>query len=136
MLDLFGLYTLSLLFGGMVFFSFVFAPLVFTKLPADIAGGFIREVFPWYFLATAALFAVAAGVLAATAPTVAAAMAGLALLGALNRQVLMPRINAFRDAQIAGDAAAARPFARLHTASVAINLVQMAGAAAAIALLV
>jgi len=42
--------ALSLTFGGMTFFSAVVAPLVFTKLRPDIAGSFIREIFPWYYL--------------------------------------------------------------------------------------
>ena len=41
--------SLALTFGGMTFFSAVMAPLVFTKLPFDTAGAFIRQVFPWYY---------------------------------------------------------------------------------------
>jgi len=40
--------SLALTFGGMIFFSAVMAPLVFTKLPFETAGAFIRQVFPWY----------------------------------------------------------------------------------------
>jgi hypothetical protein len=40
---------LALLVGGMVFFGAVVAPLVFTRLPATLAGVFIRGVFPFYF---------------------------------------------------------------------------------------
>jgi hypothetical protein len=44
--------TLALggLFGGILAFSALFAPLVFTKLPMEHAGPFIRAVFPWYYL--------------------------------------------------------------------------------------
>jgi hypothetical protein len=42
-----------------------------------------------------------------------------------SRQGLMPRINAYRDAELAGDASATQPFARLHRLSVVINLAQM-----------
>ncbi len=41
---------LSALVGGMLFFGAVMAPLVFTKLPPDIAGTFIRAAFPFYYL--------------------------------------------------------------------------------------
>ena len=34
----------------MIFFSFVMAPLIFTKLEGEVAGRFIRAVFPWYYL--------------------------------------------------------------------------------------
>jgi hypothetical protein len=47
--------TLALAFGGMTFFSAVMAPLVFTKLPFDTAGAFIRQVFPWYYLTIGAV---------------------------------------------------------------------------------
>jgi hypothetical protein len=40
---------LSALVGGMLFFGAVMAPLVFTKLPLDVAGPFIRAAFPYYY---------------------------------------------------------------------------------------
>jgi len=40
-----------LTWGGMTFFSTVMAPFVFTKLPLETAGPFIRAVFSWYYLA-------------------------------------------------------------------------------------
>lgn len=44
---------LALTFGGVTFLSGVMAPLVFTKLPFETAGAFIRQVFPWYYLTMA-----------------------------------------------------------------------------------
>jgi hypothetical protein len=40
---------LAALVGGMLFFGAVTAPLVFTHLPLNIAGPFIRSVFPFYY---------------------------------------------------------------------------------------
>lgn len=120
-------FVVALLLGGMAFFSFVFSPLVFVKLPAPAAGPFIREVFPWYFLVVAVLFVLAA-LLTLADPALAALMALMAALGFLNRQALMPRINALRDRHLAGDAAAKRGFDRLHHASVAINALQILAA--------
>ena len=40
----------ALLAGSMLFFSFVMAPLIFIKLDIDVAGKFVRAVFPWYYL--------------------------------------------------------------------------------------
>lgn len=40
--------AVATLFGSMAFFTGVIAPLVFTKLEAAVAGGFIRALFPWY----------------------------------------------------------------------------------------
>ena len=58
-LTIMGLFATALLFGSMVFFSAVMAPLVFTKLDAETAGRFIRQVFPWYYLTVITLAAVA-----------------------------------------------------------------------------
>jgi len=126
-MDVFAGFVLALALGGMAFFSFLFSPLVFVKLPAETAGPFIRQVFPWYFLVIAGLFALAVP-LTLSAPGLAVLMAGMAGLGLLNRQVLMPRINTLRDRELAGDTAAATGFHRLHRASVAINFVQLAAA--------
>lgn len=124
-------FVIALLFGGMAFFSFLFSPLVFVKLPAATAGAFIRAVFPWYFLAVAALFALAVPLTLAR-PALALVLASMALLGVLNRQVVMPRINALRDRTQGGDGAAKAAFDRLHLLSVAVNFVQMIAAAAAL----
>ncbi|MEO0761392.1 MAG: DUF4149 domain-containing protein, partial [Pseudomonadota bacterium] len=117
----------------MVFFSGVFSPLVFAKLPAETAGPFIRAVFPWYFLAVAAILGLAGlGLFAAGETLWGAVMVAMAALGALNREVLMPAINDARDRQLAGDATAGRRFGQLHGTSVGINLAQMIAAGAAL----
>jgi hypothetical protein len=120
--------TLALTFGGMTFFSAVVAPLVFTKLPAETAGAFIRAVFPRYYLTLGATTLVA---LLALLPGVVDATPWEAMLTALilfgfvyARQVLMPRINQARDAELAGEPDAGRRFQRLHRASVAVNGIQ------------
>ncbi|MEM9784829.1 MAG: DUF4149 domain-containing protein [Pseudomonadota bacterium] len=133
MADILALYALTLAFGGMVFFSGVFSPLVFVKLPAETAGPFIRQVFPWYFAAVAAtLGAAGLGLLLAGEVMWGGLLVAMALAGVVNREVLMPRINQLRDRQLKGDAAAGQAFDRLHKASVAINLVQMIVAGAAL----
>ncbi|WP_370264189.1 DUF4149 domain-containing protein [Limnobacter sp.] len=127
--------ALGALFGGMLMFSAVFAPLVFTKLPMEHAGPFIRAVFPWYYL-----YIVVLGLLG----TVLAALAGaniwvllptavVGLAGVYTRQVLMPQINALRDRELAGDKTAAAPFNAKHRLSVAINAVQLLVAGAVLA---
>lgn len=112
-------------FGGMVFFAFVYAPLIFIKLPAETAGRFIRAVFPVYYAAMATASA-AAGLLLLPEWRAAVMLAvGAGFLAA--RYALMPRINDARDVSLAapGDARAARRFARLHRLSVIVNFVQM-----------
>jgi hypothetical protein len=135
-LDLLAGIALALTFGGMTFFSAVMAPLVFTKLPFDVAGGFIREVFPWYYLTMGATSLTALLVLL---PGIGEGLAwpalltGLALLGfVFARQVLMPKINRARDAEVAGDSTAGPRFKRLHGLSVMINGVQWLAVLAAL----
>jgi hypothetical protein len=40
---------LGVLIGGMVFFGAIMAPLVFTRLPPEVSGPFIRAIFPRYY---------------------------------------------------------------------------------------
>ncbi len=107
----------SAVFGGMVFFAFIYAPLVFNKLPAETAGSLIRSVFPVYYAAMAAAGAVA-GLLLLPHWT-AAVMLAVSAIFLVARFALMPRINAARDA------GAERRFARLHRLSVIVNFIQM-----------
>jgi hypothetical protein len=130
--------SLALTFGGMTFFFAVMAPLVFSKLPFDTAGRFIREVFPWYYLTMGAttLVALAASLAGSgrDAPWVSALIAAVLAGFVLARQVLMPSINRARDAEFAGDTTAAQRFQRLHRASVVVNLVQWLAVLAALAM--
>lgn len=119
----------SLLLGGMAFFSGVVAPMVFTKLEPAVAGGFIRAVFPWYYLylvATAAAAALALLPVRGFEAMVALAIAGA---GMVARQALMPAINRERDA---GNHAR---FDRLHRLSVWLNGAQLLAAIVLVALI-
>jgi len=133
MIDLIALFALAVLFGGMVFFAAILAPLVFTRLPAEQAGGFIRAVFPVYYLFVLINAALAAVALAPRLPADAAAMAAVAALTLWLRQGLMPRINRLSDAVKAGDAAAKPGFDAGHRLSVILNMVQMLVVAALLA---
>ena len=124
------LLALALLFGGMVFFAAAVAPLVFTRLPAEWSGRFIRQVFPVYYLWVIGCAGAAAVALLPLRPVDAAVLAAVAGLGAWLRQGLMPRINRLSDAAQAGDAAAKRGFDAAHRLSVWLNLGQMLAAAA------
>ena len=117
------LFALATLFGGMIFFAAIMAPLVFTRLPGAEAGRFIRAVFPIYYLYVLILAAAAA---LAIPPSVAsAAMAVVALLTVGLRQWLMPRINRLSDAAQAGNQAAKGRFDWAHRTSVAVNFAQI-----------
>jgi hypothetical protein len=127
-------FALGLLLGGMGLFSFLVAPTAFAALKAEDAGRFVRALFPRYHLFVAGTAALAAVGLIGANPELALLMFAAAGLAVLARQVLTPRINALRDRHLAGDAAAGRWFDRMHMASVALNVVTMAAAAAAFAL--
>ena len=121
--------TLALggLFGGILAFSALFAPLVFTKLPMEQAGPFIRAVFPWYYLYVIVfgfLSAIFAG-LAAAGFWVLSSSAIVALASVYTRQVLMLQINELRDRELAGDKVAGAEFNTKHRLSVIINSVQL-----------
>ncbi|MEO0975349.1 MAG: DUF4149 domain-containing protein [Pseudomonadota bacterium] len=127
---------LSALFGGMVFFPAVVAPRVFKVLSPASAGEFLRALFPAYYA-----FMIVSATIAALGfharPRIALGLGAVALSTLLVRQLLVPRINAARDAQLAGDTSAAQRFARGHHLSVAINMVQLVfvtGAVVALAL--
>jgi len=125
-MEIVALLLTAMLFGGMVLYSFGFAPFLFTHLPPETAGPAIRAAFPWYYLFVI-VGAVAAGLaLIARDGMAVAAMGWVAALGLVARQGLMPMINAARDAELAGEAQAKRRFKALHGASVAINFVQLA----------
>ncbi len=124
-MDILALLLTATLFGGMILYSFGFAPFLFTQLAPDQAGRAIRAAFPHYYLFVIA-GALAAGLaLMFTDPRAVALMGWVAALGIVSRQVLMPMINAARDAEMAGEAVAATRFKALHGASVAINFVQL-----------
>ena len=118
-----------MLLGTMLFFPSVVAPVVFSSLPEAQAGVFLRSMFPRYYgfmialsLIAALLFLVANDESAYQAAIVCL-FVGVSTLWV--RQWLLPRINAARDAQLAGNVEAGRRFDRDHKLSVGINMVQL-----------
>jgi|TARA_B110000444_G_scaffold256443_1_gene292812 hypothetical protein len=109
----------------MVFFAAGIAPTVFQSLPEAEAGQFLRRLFPRYYLALILGAGVAGLCFAMTSPLAAAICFIIAGSTGWVRQVLVPRINQFRDAELNGDADAGQQFARLHRWSVGINMVQL-----------
>ncbi|MEM9168180.1 MAG: DUF4149 domain-containing protein [Pseudomonadota bacterium] len=120
----FGL-SLAVLVGGMTFFPAVVAPRVFKTLDADAASRFLRDLFPGYY----AFIILASGIAALAAIGLdwryAAALALIAATTAPIRQVLTPQLNRWRDAELAGDAAAGARFKRGHRLSVLVNIAQL-----------
>ena len=115
----------ALLAGSMLFFSFVMAPLIFIKLDIDVAGKFVRAVFPWYYLLILVLAGLSALTLVAFAPLNAALMLLIAGSTAYCRQFLMPQINEHRDRSRAGESGATKIFDKLHRRSEVLNGLQV-----------
>jgi len=119
------LFATATLLGSMAFFSAVMAPLIFIELDSEIAGRFIRRVFPWYYLIVIGLSVLAALCLVFSRVVDAALLGAVATLGVFARQFLMPKINRARDSMLSGDQARGLRFSRLHRLSVWINVAQM-----------
>ena len=121
--DITGIFLLALIIGGMFFFAAVMTPLVFTKLPPEISGPFIRETFPVYsqFMAGMTL---AAG-FSLWGISESAYLILVFLLFVLAWLWLMPLINRYRDDQLKGNEKAGKTFNILHRLSVVVNLAQM-----------
>jgi hypothetical protein len=132
-LAIIALFALALLLGGMVFFAALIAPLVFTVLPADHGGRFIRTLFPRYYLWVLGCSGAAAVALFPLSKPDSGIMLVVAGLAWWLRQSLMPRINGLSDLAKAGDAEAQKAFDRAHKLSVIANLLQMMAAAVVLA---
>jgi Domain of unknown function (DUF4149) len=118
----------STLFGGMMLYSFGFAPMVVSALPAEDAGRFIRAAFPWYYLFVIVTACFSGAILLLSNSRSAMLALAIAAVAIFARQVLMPRINTVRDEQLQGNAEAKRSFSRLHGLSVVLNFVQLIAA--------
>ena len=114
------LVLVAALFGGMLMFMAVFAPLVFRNLPEATAAAFMRALFPVFYRVGGILALVAALPLVPARSympeiTVLVIVAGGFLFA---DKVLRPRLNRARDESRKDD------FRRLHGISMVIHLVQ------------
>lgn len=121
--DITGVFMLSLIIGGMFFFAAIMTPLVFTKLPPETSGPFIRQAFPVYSKAMAGMTLAAALLLWNFSEAVHLVIVFLLFIWAW--LWLMPRINRLRDDQLRGNQKAGKTFNLLHRLSVGVNLAQM-----------
>ena len=114
-------YLTSIIFGIMLFFSFVVAPITFTTLNEENARKFIRKIFPYYYnvnLAVSILVLILFIILEIFSLDFYLILS-VAVLFAVSNFVLMPLINNFRDEN------QDKKFKQSHFVSVVINFVQM-----------
>jgi hypothetical protein len=128
MLNALLLTALGVWLGAMVFFASVVAPTVFGTLEPGPAGQMIRRVFPRYYLF--GLICLSLATLASLAapsatPWMTIACAAMLAVTWYARQILMPQINAARDAMQERNEAHSPEFDRLHQRSVQLNAAEM-----------
>ena len=121
--------------GFMLFFMAVVPQAAFKTLSAKAVGAFLRVLFPRMFMFGLALALAACVVAFMVGAGWQFTVSGLMASGfALNLLVLTPKINAYRDRELEGDAAAKRIFGLLHLASGGVFLLQLAGSLAVVGL--
>lgn len=108
--------------GAIVFHSAVVAPVTFRSLPADLAGRFLRTLFPKFFVFGLLCGGVmlAAALLGGVGNAVVILTAAMLILQAV-ALAMVPAINRARDAGEAGRAA----FGRLHGINVLLTVAVM-----------
>lgn len=117
--------TQSFLLGSMLFFAVIVAPSVFRYVPEQEAAVFLRGLFPRYYLWGLTLSLLMTVFAVFVKSWLVLSSLKVLLMFLIARQLLMPAINRTRDLAKQGDTEASKKFARLHFASVMINLTQM-----------
>ena len=114
-------YMTSVIFGIMLFFSFVVAPVTFTALNEENARKFIRKIFPYYYIVNLAIsiLVLILFIILKIFSLNFYLILSVAVLFAVSNFVLMPMINKFRDEK------QDKKFKQSHFISVVINFVQM-----------
>jgi hypothetical protein len=125
LLSLLAIVLVAVLFGSMVFFAGVMAPLTHRKLPPEVAGAFLREVFPVYYVVMIVVSLLGAAAAYKPNPIAAGALVLVAIGFVYARLFLLPRLNRIRDQP---ETAVEGAFRRLHRQSVIINVTQMVAA--------
>ena len=110
----------SLLFGGMVLYSFGFAAFLFSALPPETARSTIRLAFPHFYVFVIATAVLAAALVWPFSSMLTLALGTIAATTIPARQILMPAINRATD-----DGTKSR-FKYLHALSVIITLAHIA----------
>ena len=112
-------YLNSILLGSMLFFVIIVSPTVFTSLSSDQASKFLRIIFPKLFLFGLVISLVTSLGYYISSLYIEMILALVSLiLFFLNRNLLTPMINYYRDKEIEGDIKSKKYFKLLHLLSV------------------
>ena len=121
MLGQFALYLTAIIFGAMIFFSFVVAPTTFKLLDEENSRKFIRGIFPFYYLLNLT-FSFVASILFFLNQNLSIdflLMVSVSVFFAISNFIIMPMINKFRDNN------EDKKFKISHFISVIINFIQL-----------
>jgi len=114
-------YLTSIIFGVMLFFSFVVAPITFTVLDEENSRKFIRKIFPYYYNVNLVIsfLVLIFFVIQKTFSLNFYLILTVAILFVLSNYILMPLINKYKDEN------QDKKFKYSHFISVVINFIQM-----------
>ena len=113
------IYLNAALAGTMIFFVSIISPTVFSSLSKEQASKFLRSVFPRMFLfgfilsSLSAILSIYSGYFLEFY-----GLTFISILFLLNRNLITPKINFYRDREIEGDEKAKKYFKLLHLISV------------------
>ena len=121
MFEQISIYLISMIFGVMLFFSFVIAPVVFTTLDEENARKFIRRIFPFYYNVNLgiSLIVFLIFIFLSKYGIDFYLILVIIIFFAISNYLLMPLINKYRDEK------KDKKFKYTHLISVVINFVQM-----------
>ena len=108
-----------LVLGSMLFFSIAIAPKIFTVLPSEEAGKFVRSIFPTYYMFNGIQYLILTILMIYLEKTgnILYLSISILILFMLSNYVLMPQINKSRDINNQ------KRFKFLHLLSVIFNFV-------------
>ena len=113
------IYLNAALAGTMVFFVSVISPTVFSTLSSEQSSKFLRSVFPRLFIFGFILSSFSAILSIITNNLIEFySLTFVSILFLLNRNLITPKINFYRDRDIKGDEVAKKYFKMLHLLSV------------------
>jgi hypothetical protein len=110
----------SLQFGGMAYFAFIFSPMIFKFMESGEASKFLRQVFPAYYRLSAAI-SIFPAVMLISVPSFQIEVGTLLAVAAMflfAARILVPMSNSARDSN--ND----KKFRIIHRVSVSIYIIQ------------
>ena len=117
---------ISFLLGALVFFASIVSPTVFKSIPLEQGSKFLRALFPKLFLFGSAISLISSLIAYNINFVVSILLITSASLFVINRNVLTPKINDYRDKELEGNKEAGKIFSKLHHISVGLFITNLA----------